>query len=305
MGIERIFAANVIMGEEFLINTYTNNKGLWIAEQIKNYVNNSPDNNMKVMDEKAWGEPLIGFSNGADKLYKHIKDDIGVFYWEPIDIFKLTYPEADVTAEELTVISWILPQTEQTKLMQRSERIYPSQRWVLSRLYGEDLNKKVAQFTVRLIQDLGCDAVAPILSPLWENKKSDKYGYASTWSERHTAYVCGLGTFGLCDGLITPVGKAMRCGSVVAKISIEPNKRPYSKWNEYCLYYSKGSCKACINRCPVQAISEMGHDKLKCSQYQREAINDYTIRNFQLESSCCGLCQTCVPCESGIPNLMK
>ena len=45
-------------------------------------------------------------------------------------------------------------------------------------------------------------------------KMSEKYGMASCWSERHAAFVSGLGTFGLCDGLITPVGKAMRCGSV-------------------------------------------------------------------------------------------
>ena len=279
-----------------------NNKGLWIAEQIKEYVNNSPDNSMSAINEKAWDEPLVGFSNGADELFKKIKEDIGDFYWEPIDIFKLTYPEDKVTAEELTIISWILPQTEQTKAVQRSENNYPSQRWVLSRIYGEDFNKRIAEFTIGLLKDSGYEAVAPILSPLWENKRSEKYGYASTWSERHTAYICGLGTFGLCDGLITRAGKAMRCGSVVAKIPIEPSNRPYSKWNEYCLYYSRGTCKACIRRCPAQAISEKGHDKLKCRQYQREAIKDYTVQNFQVESTCCGLCQAGVPCESRIPD---
>lgn len=291
-----------MMGEECCINTISN-KEPWITEQIRNYVNNSPDNNMGITNEKAWGQPIIGFASGADELFKKIKEDIGDFYWQPIDIFKLTYPDADVTAEELTVISWIHPQTEQTKLMQRAESNYPSHRWVLSRIYGEDFNKKVAEFTVNLLKGAGHGAVAPMVSPLWENKRSEKYGYASTWSERHTAYISGLGTFGLCDGLITPVGKAMRCGSVIAKILIEPSKRPYSSWNEYCLYYSKGTCKACVKRCPAQAISEKGHDKIKCRQYQREAVKDYTVRNFKLESTCCGLCQTGVPCESGIPGV--
>lgn len=260
---------------------------------------------MQVIDEKAWGEPVIGFSNGADELYKQVKEDIGDFYWEPMNIFDLTYPGADTNAGELTVISWILPQTEQTKLMQRSESSYPSQRWVLSRIYGEEFNKKVAQFVVELLINAGYKAVAPSLSPLWESKSSERYGYASTWSERHTAYICGLGTFGLCDGLITPVGKAMRCGSVVAKIPIEPDPRPYKIWNEYCLNNTKSICKACIRRCPAQAISEKGHDKLKCRQYQRGVIKEYTVKNFQLESTCCGLCQTGVPCESGIPGKIK
>lgn len=279
-----------------------NNMGSWIREEIINYVGNSHENNLIVINEKAWGEPLIGFSNGADLLFKQIKKDIGDFYWLPTDIYKLTFPDEDIKAEELTVISWILPQTEQTKLMQKRESSYPTHRWVLSRLFGEEFNKKVAQYTVELLNKAGYKAVAPILSPYWENKKSEKYGYASTWSERHTAYVCGLGTFGLCDGLITSVGKAMRCGSVVVKISIEPTERPYNKWNEYCLFYSKGTCKACIRRCQAKAISEQGHDKLKCRQYQREVIKDYTTQNFQLESTCCGLCQTGVPCESGIPK---
>lgn len=287
------------------INTNICNKGLWITEQIVNYVNNSPDNNMSIINDKAWGQPIIGFSNGGDELFIKVKEDIGDFYWEPIDIFRLAYPEADATVEELTVISWVLPQTEETKIIQRSERNYPSRRWVLSRVYGEDFNKKVAGFTVDLLKNAGFDAVAPMLSPLWENKRSEKYGYASTWSERHTAYISGLGTFGLCDGLITPLGKAMRCGSVVAKVPVKPTKRTYSKWNEYCLYYSKGICKACIKRCPAQAISEKGHDKIKCRQYQREVIKDYTIHNYEVESTSCGLCQTGVPCESSIPNIEK
>ena len=212
-------------------------KSVWIREQIKAYVNNSPLNTMHEINEKAWGEPLVGFANGADDLFKQIKEDIGEFYWEPADIFNLTYPKSCVPEEELTVISWILPQTEKTKLAQRSEHNYPSQRWVLSRIYGDDFNKKVAEFTVELLKENGFDAVAPMLSPLWENKISEKYGYASTWSERHAAFVCGLGTFGLCDGLITPVGKAMRCGSVIAGIPVKPQKRPYSDVHEYCLYY--------------------------------------------------------------------
>ena len=44
---------------------------------------------------------------------------------------------------------------------------------------------------------------------------TDKVGdYASNWSERHVAYVCGLGTFG-CQGLITSKGLAGRFGSII------------------------------------------------------------------------------------------
>jgi epoxyqueuosine reductase QueG len=51
--------------------------------------------------------------------------------------------------------------------------------------------------------------------PEWSRRPSEKYVFSSNWSERHAAYTAGLGTFGLCDGLITPLGKAMRVGEGV------------------------------------------------------------------------------------------
>ena len=73
---------------------------------------------------------------------------------------------------------------------------------------------------VDALQNSGLEALAPQLSPHWERNESGRYGFASNWSERHAAYASGMGTFGLSDGLITPKGKAMRCGSVIANIQI-------------------------------------------------------------------------------------
>ena len=70
------------------------------------------------------------------------------------------------------------------------------------------------------------------------------YAPCSNWSERHAAYAAGLGTFGLCDGLITQVGKAVRVGSVVAQVAVPASKRPYGDHQAYC-NHDKG-CRACI-----------------------------------------------------------
>jgi epoxyqueuosine reductase len=78
------------------------------------------------------------------------------------------------------------------------------------------------------LEQQGHAAVAPMLVPNWTIVKSERFSYASSWSERHAAHAAGLGTFGLCDGLITARGKAMRVGSVVARVSIEPTPRPYA-----------------------------------------------------------------------------
>ncbi len=109
--------------------------------------------------------------------------------------------------------------------------------------------------------------------------QSEKYGLSSAWSERHAAYVSGLGTFGLCDGLITPLGKAMRCGSVIARLSVTPTPRLYEDHHAYCLFFTKGICGKCADRCPAGAISkEKGHDKKRCQEYI-DTKNHNILRN--------------------------
>ncbi len=277
----------------------------WIESTIKSFINNSPENSLKNEEnDRAWMDPLVGFSSGNDPLYREFKEYIGSFHWTPQEIFTRTFPGLKVNPDELTVISWILPHNERTKSDNRKQNAYPSERWVRGRIYGEEANEKLREHVVTTLQGSGYEAVAPMLSPLFERKTSERHGFASTWSERHAAYASGLGTFGLCDGLITPRGKAMRCGSVVAHIKIPPTNRPYTNHHAYCLFFTKGLCGECINSCPVKAITEAGHDKVKCRNYLFPVIADYARSHFGLEGNAygCGLCQTDVPCESKIPT---
>jgi epoxyqueuosine reductase len=260
----------------------------WVQNIIKNFCLESPDNSLKnEANEKAWDEPLVGFSSGSDPLYPQLKEDIGSFLWTPIEVFEKTFPQVAASPSDLTVISWILPQTSTTKADNRKETIYPSERWVRSRLHGEAFNDKLRRYVVDTLQQAGFEAVAPVDSPSWSWETSLRYGFASKWSERHAAYVSGLGTFGLCDGLITPVGKAMRCGSAVSRISIKPTIRPYTDPHAYCLYFSHGTCGKCMKRCPAGAITEEGHDKAKCREYLRGVTAGYGKNQFGLETYGC------------------
>jgi epoxyqueuosine reductase len=280
---------------------YKGNEAEWIRDEVKTFTN-SPANTMKKWDnEPAWGEPIVGFSNGADPLYAFYKDDIGVFYRFPLDFLENKYPHQTFEAKNITVISWVLPQTEATKRDHRKETHFPSERWARSRIFGEEFNNKLRKHMADVLNNKGIDAVAPLLSPLWKSMTSRKYGYASTWSERHAAYAAGLGAFGLSDGLITPVGKAMRTGSVVANLSITPTERPYDNHNAYCLFHMKGTCGKCMERCPIGAITKEGHNKLICRNYVR-MTRKYVPRHYGFEGYGCGFCQTAVPCESGIPD---
>lgn len=251
--------------------------------------------------EPAWGEPLVGFSRGDDPLYGRFKEEIGPFYWTPAEFFALAFPGVKAAPRDLTVISWVLPQTQKTRRENAREKTLPSERWARARKYGEGFNVKLRARVAAFLTEAGREGAAPMNSPLWKWERSDRYGLASSWSERHAAYVSGLGTFGLCDGLITSRGKAMRCGSVVARIAIPPTVRPYDAPRAYCLFHHDGSCGKCIRRCPAGAITEAGHDKEKCAAYLHGTASRSIPDRFGFQTDACGLCQTGVPCESRIP----
>lgn len=275
----------------------------WLTEQIRDFVRTSPDNSLRNdAIEKAWQDPLVGYAGGADPIFFRMKEDIGDFLWTPGEIFGLTFPDRTVAPEDLTVVSWVLPQTEATRADNRRQDRRPAERWARSRKFGEEFNVLLARRVTDLLRERGVDAVAPSLgSPLWAWRESARYGFASTWSERHAAHAAGLGTFGLCDGLITPAGKAVRCGSVVAAFPSSPPPRPYEDPRAYCLHHSGGACGKCIPRCPVGAVTEAGHDKARCMRFLFETLAPWTKERFGFESYGCGLCQTGVPCESRIP----
>jgi len=274
----------------------------WIEDLITDFIDDSPENTLQnAANEKAFGSPLIGFARGDDPLFEAFKEHVGPFHLTSWEIFALTFDDPHVRPEEISVISWILPQNALTKAENSREKTYPSERWARGRIFGEIVNEKLRRHVVENLVSKGIQAVAPVLSPQFSWRISPRYDFASTWSERHAAFAAGLGTFGLCDGLITPAGKAMRTGSVVARVQVPPTQRPYTDHRAYCLFFSRGTCGKCIPRCPVGAITPRGKDKRKCAAYVGGAAREYVKSRYGLEGYACGLCQTGVPCESGIP----
>ena len=84
-----------------------------------------------------------------------------------------------------------------------------------------------------------------------------------------------------------------------------------------CLFYAKGTCKECINKCPANAITEKGHDKIKCNNYRLKVarrmipllsplLKPYLRRiNWEDRDDTfpvgCGFCQFGVPCMDKNP----
>jgi epoxyqueuosine reductase len=268
---------------------------------IRDFIATSPVNSMGAeAGEPAWDEALVGFASGADPIWQQYKEYIGAFHWTPWEVFTQHHPEEPARPEELTVVSWILPQRPLVRRANRRAKKYPSEEWARIRVYGEEFNAALRRHLVQELQQAGRAAVAPMLVPNWTIVKSERFSYASSWSERHAAHAAGLGTFGLCDGLITAKGKAMRAGSVLARIAIEPTPRPYAHHRAYCLFFAEGTCGRCIDRCPVRAITEAGHDKEKCREHLARS-RAHVEKTYGFTGYGCGLCQVGVPCEAGIP----
>ena len=248
---------------------------------ILDYWKSAASNSLQMeTGERAWAEPHVAIAAGDDPLFQRIKSLIGHFHWTPEEAYSLAFPENPAPAAELRVISYILPQTLQTLTDQRRERFMPSERWARSRFHGEAFNCDLRSHLAAMLTSAGYPAVAPERLPAFAYQQSDRFGLASNWSERHAAFVAGHGTFGLSDGLITHRGKAVRFGSVVARIDLP----------------------ACVKRCPIAAIStEAGHDKNACFTYIREKTAPFVEQKYGTGSTPCGLCQVAIPCELRVP----
>ena len=270
----------------------------WIRERMSHIENN----NLKELPGFAFGEPIVGFSRGDDPLFAFYKEHISRdFYRLPTEWLASACGQS-FDPSEVSVISWFLPQTEDTKVKSRATNDCPPLEWTMNRVHGEDCNRRLAKALEEHLKELGYEAVAPMSSPEFAWGDSEKFVKMSNWSERHTAHISGLGTFGLCDGLISKVGKAGRYGSVIVRAKLTPTEREYTQYNEYCM--AKNGCTACVKRCPAGAITlEGGHDKRKCMQYHAEVIEKLDHERYGYDGyAVCGLCQTGVPCESCIPG---
>ncbi|MBM4330505.1 MAG: epoxyqueuosine reductase [Deltaproteobacteria bacterium] len=282
----------------------TNNPEKFIEGAIAKFIKESPANRRKLDGGKYWDKPLVGFASGSDPLFKQYKKIIGKFHHTPLEIFGLTFGQKE-KSQNLSVISWVLPASEDIRKSNRKETKYPSRLWAHTRDFGEQFNVKLRDHVVEVLQKEGYQAVAPMNSPYWKRVRSPRVGFASSWSERHAAYVCGLGTFGLSDGFITPKGKAIRVGSVVTNLPLKPSAKKYPHHQANCLYFFNRTCKSCAPRCPAGAITAKGHDKDQCSEYSYNTIGPAKRAEYGVKITGCGLCQTRVPCESEIPKLIQ
>lgn len=285
----------------------------FIRTAIEEFVATSPANRLTSFEnDPIFNEPLVGFADGDDPIFNEYKQVIGDYHLMPREILEAHMQEKGESGKRPTrvsVISFVMPITYATRLSLRREILVASLRWNHARWQGEDMIDQLSDHLVALLQDRGYAAVVPNKAPFYKGIELPN-GRSSNWSQRHIAYAAGLGTFSLSDGFITPKGMAMRCGSVVTSLALQPAPRIYKNHLANCLFYLDRSCTVCIERCPAAAITEAGHDKVKCREFlmnEQRAILKRMGREggFMGRYLGCGLCQVKVPCESRIPPKVR
>jgi epoxyqueuosine reductase QueG len=260
----------------------------FVAADPGNFVGDAAALRPDLRGMPIFDEPLFGYADAGDPWFLKLKEPgvIGAHFMPP----KEWLPEAR------TVISLFLPFTGRVRAANRADADWPADEWLHARIEGQSFQNMVCRYAAARLEEAGFAAVVPMTDPrfsagsLTKDIHRQDY-YTSNWSERHVAYACGLGTFGLSKGLITRRGVAGRFLSLITAAFFEPDERPYRDIYEYCT-----RCGACARRCPAGAISpERGKSHPLCSAFLETVLEKHRPRYG------CGKCQTGVPCESRIP----
>jgi epoxyqueuosine reductase QueG len=239
---------------------------------------------------RIFSEPVFGYASAVDPCFEELKKPgiIGAHFMVPREWL----PGAQ------TVISMFLPFTETVRAANRKSMDWPAFEWLHARIEGQSFQNQICEYAADLFKREGFDAVSPMTDPRFSSKspitgdRSQQDYYTSNWSERHAAYVSGLGTFGLSKGLITKKGVAGRYISIITAAAFEPAARPYTGIYEYCT-----RCGACVRNCPARAISlETGKSHPLCSAFVESTKAKHAPRFG------CGKCQVSVPCEMRAPG---
>lgn len=266
------------------------------------FVENSKDNYItkqiaiseNVVGMKIFESPIFAFGAADDENFKLLK--------EPSVIGKHFLIPEEWLLQSNSVISFFLPFSEEVKNGNKRNMLYPSEEWLHGRIEGQALLNKLCIYLKSELISAGYNSLVPSLDKRFcfktgfdNDSPHSEVSFTSNWSERHVAFVCGLGTFGLSKGLITKRGTAGRLGSILTELYLPADKKEYKNIYEYC-----SMCGVCAKNCPVNAISiENGKNHSICSKFCDKTAEKYKPRYG------CGKCQIRVPCESRIPNQPK
>lgn len=268
----------------------------YFAASPMNYVTEAMALQPDDVGKRLYDAPIVKIGSADDPLWEKMKNKEAVG-----ELFRT--PKEWLSSAKC-IVSYFAPFSDYVVEGNKKDSVDIGNGWLYARIEGQAFLTEVNHFLERWFAEQGVEALSPYASSDFryvfeagtnaqiENKS---LCFTSNWSERHVAYICGLGTFGLSKGLITERGVSGRFGSVIVDADLEVTPRKYSGLYDYC-----SMCGACGVNCPAKAITlQEGKSHIKCTRYFD------TLRERYAPRFGCGKCQVKVPCERKAPNLHK
>lgn len=243
--------------------------------------------------KNIWREPLVTFGDANNKEFKKFREEVHPQHILPKDIL----------LDAKVIIAYFFPFKEDVANSNKNGEL-SSKEWAMA---YEKTNSTFTELNSSLISFLAKHGYNGAITP--EAFKYDELLLKSRWSQRHVAKLCGLGTFGINNMLITYAGCCGRVGTLVTNLDVLTHT-PISE--EYCVYKQRGACGACIKKCPSKALTKEGFNRNLCYELcgQNAEIHvglgtSYSIEGAVSEkgSYVCGKCVVGVPCAFKSPNL--
>jgi len=247
-----------------------------MKEKLENFVKNYVKSYSAAKHTSTdWEEPLIAFADANNSLFRKLKEVVDANHVLP----------SDLLGNAKTVIAYFIPFKKETTLS-NTEGTKASKKWAAAYIETNQLIANVNEVLSRLLNACGFKAATTPPTHNFDEKK-----LTSSWSNKHIAFIAGLGKFGIHHMIITEKGCCGRIGSVVTDAKIAPTKR---NSKESCLNKTNGTCGLCATKCVFGALTINDFDKHKC--YAQCLKNAQAYSELGL-ADVCGKCVANVPCS--------
>ena len=246
-------------------------------QEIKELIISTIEREVAIADTKTrYRQPLVGFAEVKKEAFQRLREIVGEHHLLPDDLL----PGAQ------SVVAFFLPFSKEVVNANRRSP-YVAREWAVAYVETNKLISHICEVLGQVLKERGIEAA-------WElpTYDFDKEKLVARWSHRSVAALAGLGSFGLNRLLITDSGCTGRYGSLLLKARLTPSD---SEPKERCLYFYDESCLKCVQRCPVNALTEKGEfDRAACYKYLLEV--DAFFSDLPL-SEVCGKCSVGMPCS--------
>lgn len=252
----------------------------FIKEQIEQFIRDYEKHTVT-----KWGNPLVGFADAG--CIANLKSLVSPEHGRPEDVIR----------NPTIVTAYFIPFLKEMA-QTNAEKGLASAQWAQAYEETNAMFGKLNRFLIHLLKNKGYEAAVSQEAGSFDHEK-----LISNWSQRHIAYLAGLGSFGLNNMLITERGCCGRINTVITNLDEGPDQ-PVKE--EFCIYKRTGKCGLCADRCPSGALTRQGYDRNKCYQVCLENAKIHNQYGNSYAAECGGAIadtgsEVCGKCVAGMP----